>query len=225
MGDLNLDVARRDDVGYYRRNMLNMFLSLLTELGFVLQDELHTPTYKSHGCFQTATGLRHRESVLDLICSLGTQDLHPDVRVLPNAAGDHRPVFASYSLNRVGAMMKEKCCRDFKKVTPGALLMAINVTKLSGVFHEEDVDRITTFILQELTAALDLIAPPKSIFVKERMVPLSLTQETRRTMAARDAAAHRKDWPLYKRLRNLASAKFARTGCQRPYGTPLPAQE
>ncbi len=205
--------------------MLNMFLSLLTELGFVLQNELHTPTYKSHGCFQTATGLRHRESVLDLICSLGTQDLHPDVRVLPNAAGDHRPVFASYSLNRVGAMMKEKCCRDFKKVTPGALLMAINVTKLSGVFHEEDVDRITTFILQELTAALDLIAPPKSIFVKERMVPLSLTQETRRTMAARDAAAHRKDWPLYKRLRNLASAKFARTGCQRPYGTPLPAQE
>ncbi len=41
--------------------------------------------------------------------------------------------------------------------------------------------------------------------IKERKTPLFLSAETRRTMAARDAAAGRRDWPLYRSLRNLAS--------------------
>ncbi len=205
LGDLNLDVARRDDAGYYRRHMLGMFFSLLSELGFVLHNDLNTPTFKSHGSFQTALGLRHRESVLDLICSLGTLDQCPVVRVLANAAGDHRPVLAAYPLHGAKAAVKVKYCRDFNKVTPQALLMAVNVAKISGVFQESDVDKIMTIIVQELIAALDLIAPLRPTFIKERTVPLSLARETRRTMAARDAAARRRDWPLYKRLRNLAA--------------------
>ncbi len=204
MGDLNLDVARKDDEKYYRRNMLTALLSLLEELGFVLENDLASPTYKSHGCFQTAEGLQHRESVLDLICSLGVRNLRPTVRVLANAAGDHRPVLASYPLCAVGFTVKEKCCRDLKRVTPEALLMAVNATKLSLVFQEDDVDKIAAIIVQELVSALDLIAPTRSVFIKERTIPLSLRRETRGTMAARDAAARRGDWPLYRRLRNLA---------------------
>ncbi len=205
MGDFNLDAARKDDKSYYRRNMLSAFLALLEELGYVLENDTRTPTFRSHGCFQTDEGFLHRESVLDLICSLGTQDERPDVRVLDNAAGDHRPVLASYPLCRKGGTIKEKCCRDFKRVMPGELLMAVNVSKISGVFQETDVEKITEILVQEITAALDLVAPYRPIFVKEGVTPLLLGTETRRTMAARDAAAQRKDWPLYRRLRNLAA--------------------
>ena len=205
MGDFNLDAARKDDKSYYRRNMLSTFLALLEELGYVLENDTRTPTFRSHGCFQTDEGFLHRESVLDLICSLGTQDERPDVRVLDNAAGDHRPVLASYPLCRKGGTIKEKCCRDFKRVMPGELLMAVNVSKISGVFQETDVEKITEIIVQEITAALDLVAPYRPIFVKAGVTPLLLGTETRRTMAARDAAAQRKDWPLYRRLRNLAA--------------------
>ncbi len=205
MGDFNLDVARENDAGYYRRRMLNTFLSVLRENGYKLENNFRIPTFRSHGCFSTEGGLQHRESVLDLVCSLGTQDIIPEVRVLPNAAGDHRPVMVSYPLRRIRSALREKCCRDFKRVTPEALLMAVNVTKMSKVFLKDGVDEITEIIVREITEALDLVAPSKSIFVKERAVPLLLKDETRRTMAARDLAAQRGDWPLYRRLRNKAA--------------------
>ncbi len=209
-GDFNLDVARQNDSLYYRRAMISTFLSELNELGFVLENSLDTPTYKSHGCFNTATGPRHRESVLDLVLSLGTQDRRPEVRVLPNAAGDHRPVLAVYSVNRLGATMAQRRCRDFKRVTPGALLMAVNAAKISEVFMEEDVDKIAEIIVGEIVAALDLIAPVRPVLIKDRVVPLSLAKETREIMAARDAAAQRRDWPLYRKLRNLAARRVRR---------------
>ncbi len=209
MGDFNLDVARQADPLYYRRKMLSTFLSLLDELGFTLENDAGLPTYRSHGCFQSGETLRHRESVLDLIFSLGIQELRPEVRVLANAAGDHRPVLAAFQVRRVRPDIVVKYCRDFKRVTPQALLMAINAEKLSAVFEEEDVDKITDSIVAELVAALDLVAPSRSVFIKNRQIPLSLRKKTREIMAARDAAAEKRDWLLYRRLRNKA-ARFVR---------------
>ena len=100
LGDFNLDAARRGDPLYYRRKMLNTFLSGLDELGFRLENDVGIPTFQSHGCFKTGEGFKHRESVLDLIFSLGALDLRPEVRVLPNAASDHRPVAASFPIHR-----------------------------------------------------------------------------------------------------------------------------
>ena len=210
MGDFNLDVARQSDPSYYRRNMLSTFLSMLDEVGFVLENDITTPTYRSHGCFQSEDGPRHRESVLDLIFSLGLRELQPEVGVLANAAGDHRPVLASFPVLRIRPGMEERRCRDWKKVTPEALLMAVNAERLSGVFEEEDVDKIADTIVEELVKALDLIAPPKPTLIKNRQTPLYLKRETREIMAARDAAANKKDWQLYRRLRNLAARRVRR---------------
>ena len=88
--------------------------------------------------------------------------------------------------------------------------MAVNAERLSGVFGEEDVDRIAETIVAELVRALDLIAPTRSVLVKKRQTPLLLGKETREIMAARDAAANRKDWQLYRRLRNLAARRVRR---------------
>ncbi len=99
----------------------------------------------------------------------------------------------------------ERCCRDFKKVTPAALLMAVNAKRLSGVFKEDDRDKITKIRVAELEGALDLIAPLKQILIKDKQTPLYLRRETREIMATRDAAAGRKDWQLYRHLWNLAT--------------------
>ncbi len=210
MGDFNLDVARRSDSSYYRRNMLHTFMSVLDDLGFVLENDISIPTFRSHGSFPSEDGPRHRESVLDLVFSLGTQDLQARIEVLANAAGDHRPVLASYPVLRPRPGMEERCCRDWKRVSSEALLMAVNAERLSGVFEEEDVDRIAETIVAELVKALDLVAPPKLVLIKNRVTPLSLGKETREIMAARDAAANKKDWQLYRRLRNLAARRVRR---------------
>ena len=204
LGDFNLDVARQFDASYYRRSMLSTFLSVLDELGFVLHNDTRFPTYRSHGCFQSG----HRESVLDLVFALGAGK--PVVEVLANAAGDHRPVLAAFPVRRASPVMVERCLRDFKRVTPAALLMAVNAERLSAVFEEEDVDKIADSIVRELVAALDLIAPLRPVLTKNRQIPLSLRRETREIMAARDSAAERKDWKLYRRLRNLAARSVRR---------------
>ena len=85
--------------------------------------------------------------------------------------------------------------------------MAINAAKISEVFEEDDVDKVAETLVEELTASLDLIAPLRPIHIKERSSPLYLRKETREIMVARDAAAAKKDWSLYRRMRNLASRR------------------
>ncbi len=210
VGDFNLDAARQTDPHYYRRAMLNTFLSRLEEHGYVLENDVNIPTYRSHGSYQSAAGTGHRESVLDLVFSLGALDLRPRVRVLDNAASDHRPVLVAYNIEGERPALKTLRCRDFKRATPAALLMAINASKISDVFDEEDVDKITGILTREIGAALDLISPLRTVLIKDKRAPLYLSRETRRTMDARDAAANRRDWARYRSLRNLASRQVRR---------------
>ena len=46
-GYFNLDAARRGDPLYYRRSMLQTFLSRLAELGYVLENDVTIPTWRT----------------------------------------------------------------------------------------------------------------------------------------------------------------------------------
>ncbi len=208
-GDYNLDVARRGDLKYYRRLLLTMFLARVEDLGFMLENDPKQPTYRSHGCFRTEEGTRPRESVLDLVFSLGVRPLGP-VRILNNAASDHSPLIVSYPVYKEKEGLKVIQCRNFRSMTPPALLMAINAENISAVFQEESPDKIAGILSREITAAMGLLAPERLVQVKDRRDRLLLQQDTRQAMAARDAAADKRDWGLYRRMRNLAARRVRR---------------
>ncbi len=62
----------------------------------------------------------------------------------------------------------------------------------------------------ELEKVLDVLAPPRRVLVKERSLPLNLSEGTRRLMRERDASARCKSWELYRRLRNLTARRVRR---------------
>ncbi len=201
IGDLNFDVARMTDPTYYRRPLMLKFMAVMEELGFRLENDL-TPTYRSHGAF--GVDKLHRESVLDLVLTLGVVQSLP-VRVLQDTVTDHHPISVSLPVHKTPSGMKVLLRRNFKRVSQADLIMHINAGALSAVFGEEDVDKITEIIVREVTKVLDVLAPLERILVKESLSPLSLRRETRRLMQERDLAASRKDWPLFRKLRNQAA--------------------
>ncbi len=201
IGDFNFDVSRMTDPTYYRRPLMLRFMAVMEEIGFRLENDL-TPTYRSHGAF--GVGKLHRESVLDLVLTLGVVQTLP-VRVLPDTVTDHHPISVSLPVHKTPPGMKVLLRRDFKRVSQADLLMHINVEALSAVFREEDVDKIAEIIVGEVKKVLDILAPLKQILVKESLTPLSLRKETRCLMQERDLAASRKDWPLFRKLRNRAA--------------------
>ena len=200
-GDFNLDASRRSDSSYYRGALLHKFLSAMEETGFLLANDVGTPTYRSHGAFGKE-GVRH-ESVLDLVLTLGVQ--RPPVRVLPDSYTDHFPVLVLLPLNKSPSRLKVLHRRDFKRVSRSDLLMQVNAETLSTVFAEEDVDKIAGIVVRELQEVLDKLAPLKKIVVKDSSTPLYLQRSTRRLMQDRDRAAQTRDWPLFRRLRNQAA--------------------
>ncbi len=200
-GDFNLDASRREDSSYYRGALLHELLDDLEENGFRLANDVETPTYRSHGVF--GDGGAHRESVLDLVFTLGVQ--RPPTQVLPDSYTDHFPVLALLPLCKIPPSLKVLHRRDFKRVTKPDLLMHVNAEALSTVFVEEDVDRIAGIIVGELQKVLDVLAPLKRMVVKDSSTPLYLQKSTRRLMQDRDRAAQRRDWPLFRRLRNQAA--------------------
>ncbi len=200
-GDFNLDASRRSDPSYYRRTLLHKFLAAMEEVGYVLANDVNIPTYRSHGAFGDK-GV-HRESVLDLVLTLGVQ--RPPVRVLPDSYTDHHPLLVPLPLSKIPASLKVLHRRDFKRVSGSALLMHVNAEALSRVFAEEDVDKIAEIVVGETQKVLDKLAPLERIVVKDSPTPLYLQRSTRRLMQDRDRAAQRRDWPLFRRLRNLAA--------------------
>ncbi len=105
--------------------------------------------------------------------------------------------------------MKTIMRRKFKSITTPSICWAINAEALSRVFHMEDVEEIHRTILDEITVALDLVAPLQQVQVKERRTPLYLAADTLTLMRRRDAAAAAKDHVTYRKLRNK-TAKFVR---------------
>ncbi len=207
VGDLNLDVSRTRDTGYYRRRLLKVLLECMDECGFLLANEQDmSPTYYSHGNFSDKTGSAVKKmSVLDHIYYRGLPT--PSFSVLPVALTDHRPVIVGFDLLLRSPSLRRISRRNFKSIHHSTICCAINAEALSRTFAMEDVEEIHSVLTDEITAALDLVAPKEQVLVKERDTPLYLTSETRRAMWERDRAAlsNPSNLEQYRRLRNRAA--------------------
>ncbi len=210
LGDFNLDVARVGDPCYYRRRLLGLLMDCLEHCELSLANlQNMSPTYYSHGTFDDGNGTVSRKtSVLDHIYFRGLPT--PSFTVLPTAMTDHRPILAEFRLHRQLGGLKCISRRNFKSVDTSAIRMAINAEALSGVFFMEDVEMVHTTIVNEIVAALDLVAPLQHVQVKDRRTPLYLSSEARAAINERDrAVAHNCSHTEYRKLRNRA-AKLVR---------------
>ncbi len=205
MGDFNLDWARRKDDTYYRRRLLERHLRSLGEMGIMVANALDpSPTYKSYAVFRDGDGnVAAKESVLDHLYYGGLAE--PKFRVLPFAATDHRPILAVFPMREEGGKLRVSYRRNYKAITESSICCAINAEKLSRIFHLDDVESIHRILVNEITDALDVVAPEERSVMKERRVPLYLSAATRRAMRERDTAATTGNHVLYKQLRNKAN--------------------
>ncbi len=94
--------------------------------------------------------------------------------------------------------------RNLKSIDTATICCTINATALSKVFIMDDVEAIHNVIVNEITTALDLVAPLKQVQLKERRTPLYLSAETRSAIRRRDAAAAG-NYTEYRCLRNKAA--------------------
>ncbi len=206
MGDFNLDVARVEDPSYYRRRLLSLLMGCLERCEISLANlQNMSPTYYSHGTFDDGSGTVSRKtSVLDHVYFKGLPT--PSFAVLPTAMTDHRPILAEFRLHQQLGGLKCITRRNFKSVDTSAIRMAINAESLSGVFLMEDVEEIHATIINEIVAALDLVAPLQQVQVKDRRTPLYLSAEARAAINERDRAiAHGCSHAEYRKLRNRAA--------------------
>ena len=200
-GDFNLDPLKKNDTSYYNSAMASRLSDSMDASGFAYAGPF-VPTYYSHGVYMTQNGSKaRRQSTIDLVYTAGCA---AEVEVLPNAASDHRPVIASVSLTRPRSRLTWVTRRNFKRVTPQSLAPAINTEQLDRVYGLSDVNAILDVIVTELTAALDLVAPEKSICIKKGRAPLYLAKDTLKAMEKRDQAARAGNKAAYRTLRNKA---------------------
>ena len=203
LGDLNLDVSRRGDTGYYRLTMLEDHLDKLEDLGFHFKGP-HTHTYHSHGHFGDDSGTTsQRRSTLDHVYALGNNGV--TTSTIHYAATDHLPVLATISLLPPKMRVTEVTARNHAALDARDLILALNASRLSRTFLSNDVNEIHRIIVEEIKAALDYVAPYKTSIVKDRPVPLHLKPDTIRTMKERDLEAKPGgDRQRYRLLRNKA---------------------
>ncbi len=202
MGDANLDMAKMGDDGYYRRRLLNRLLDCLEQNELILANlQDMTPTYYSYGTFDDGSGVVGRKtSVLDHIYFRGLPT--PSFTVLPTALTDHRPIVARFGLLQQVKGLRSIQRRNFKSIDTAAIMMVINAEALSRVFAMDNVEDIHSTIVQEIAAALDVVAPLEQVLVKDRRAPLYLFPETRAAISERDRAAAHSNHAEYRRLRN-----------------------
>ena len=204
LGDLNLDMGKRHDMSYYRHSLLQDHLAALEGMGFCFKGP-STPTFFSHGIFSNSDGTHsRRSSTLDHLYGMGVDVDKEEVSALPYAATDHRPVVANIRLSAPRAGVRHMRKRNYRSMSSGDFLMAINAEELSKVFLYDDVNVIHNIVVQQITAALNVIAPYKTTAIKDRPTPLNLKPDTLRAMEERDQAARGKDCNKYRRLRNRA---------------------
>ncbi len=202
LGDLNLDMGKAGDKSYYRHSLLQDHLDALEGMGFNFEGP-NSPTFYSYGSFLNADGnYSQKSSTLDHIYGMGVDT--KEVRTLSFAATDHRPIIASFQLSAPRPGVRQVRKRDYKAISSGVLLMAINAEELSKVFLHDDVNVIHVIVVKQITLALDKVAPYKSTTVKNRPTPLHLKPDTLRAMEERDQASKGKDHVKYKQLRNKA---------------------
>jgi hypothetical protein len=201
MGDFNLNVERKDDPSYSRRKLTNEFTAAVTATGFKY---LETPTtFHSYGRFLDGHVQRH--STLDHCYVVG---VNAAVKLLPNATTDHQPLLLVVDPCRVSGTSSSNNsieCRNFKAIGVTNLEVALDSTWDWGAIHQIlDVNEAHAFVVDGITAALDVIAPMKSIRVKKDK-KLYLSAEALGVMKERDEARCGPDVTRYRDLRNKAT--------------------
>ncbi len=207
-GDFNLDYERKEDTAYYRHNMISTHLSYMEGMGFKYMSP-HTATYNSHGLYRSGGGvISRRSSKLDHVYALGLGSLN--VHTHPYAATDHFPVMVDVPTARPKTRTKFVSRRNYSSISSNDLLFALNAERLSKVFQLDDVNLIHRIIVDEITAALDVVAPIRTSIVKCRQTPLNLKGDTLAVMEARDRAAKEGNLTKYRHLRNRAGRLLRR---------------
>jgi hypothetical protein len=142
-----------------------------------------------------------RYSALDHVYSAGVL---LNVQVLPSAATDHRPLLAALGTES-GSGLENRVFdrRNFKAIYSVSLCAALERHCVwEDVYAIKGADDSLAFIMRGINAALDDVAPVKSILVKAG-APLYLAADTRAAMKARDSVERK--GLKYKHLRNEAN--------------------
>ena len=199
LGDLNLDLSRKEDNTYYRRPFLQRWCDFLEEHGIEWAYTGHT--FKSDGIFNG----NHRTATLDHIYYRSSADV--DATVLSNSASDHSPVtaMATLPLHRTATATAskrqtriERNLRNMDKDLLGIFLLGWDWGPLLST---TDVNAAVAHLNRATTAALDVAAPVRVYTTPNANVRLK--KDTRAIMRERDKAKE-KGQLRYKALRNRA---------------------
>jgi hypothetical protein len=202
-GDVNRDTARRFNMRCRHRCLM---LALYNAVADANMRYLETGiTYRSHGRHVREEG-KAREYKLDHMCV--SKDLVANINVLTNTTTDHFLLLASVSIDKLVAPSNKSIKqRNFKKVSPPALLRALETWPWSDVYRIKDPDAIVEFINKGIVHGTDQAAPLKRIKVKKGTLPLYLNPDTLALMAQRDSLG---GGLKYKAIRNKVIAMVRR---------------
>ena len=168
-----------------------------------------------HGVSQLVTGSTRvrndQESGIDHFYSNQPDKLSP-IQTMTCGGSDHKLFGATRyatSIKRNVRYVTKRCFKNFKKEE---FLSAVRQINWWQIYECNDVEIALEILTQRITQILDLMAPIRTIQVKENYAPW-LSKETKAIMAERDraqeAAAESKndeDWSTYKRLRNRVNS-------------------
>ena len=206
LGDVNLDMAKRADPRYPRRQLLVEWLATIESaaLSWCPTDPA-CPTYKSYGQHDGC----HRTSVIDHIYA--SPRISAAAVVLPTALTDHFPVRVDLPAHPPagcqGRRLERVVIRDFKGIDYAALsleLERMGVSSWPAPPPGMSADAVLEDLLSILRPLIDKFAPPREIRVRRDTPPLFLARDTRATMRLRDAARAR-GLRSYRSLRNRAA--------------------
>ena len=171
-----------------------------------------------HGVSQlinSATRIRENnpESGLDHFYSNQPSKLSP-VQVINCGGSDHKLIGATRYANSIKRNVRyitKRCYKNFKKEE---FISAVKLINWWEVYQCDDVDQALQIMTENLTKILDVMAPIRTIQMRENYAPW-LSCETKQLMAKRDIAQKKasetksnEDWIAFKGLRNSINSKL-----------------
>ena len=133
------------------------------------------------------------------------------VQVITNGMSDHKLLLAtrySTSIKRKVRYVTKRCFKNFKNED---FIKAVRSINLWEIYQCSDADTALELLSNSLTQILDMMAPIRTIQIRENYAPW-LSSETKIKMAERDNAKKiasetncEEHWILYRRLRNTVN--------------------
>jgi hypothetical protein len=162
-GDMNLDSHRLADPTYTKRTMSVRYMEAMEAAGLYYHK---TPnTFRSYGQFEVQGEYVHKYLCLDHVFSTGNKT---NVRVSSNPSTDHSTLVATVSAIGVRQAdgLKIVRIRNFKKLHSADLETALETRNWGKIYQIHNVNDALDYLVTEITAALNLVAPFKDIKVR-----------------------------------------------------------